>query len=66
VVRRNGRTTAQEHMREVFGCNSQTWSRGLSQEQRDRWNLAGPQVMSHPRLAQKGALRCFQWKPLCL
>ena len=47
---------AQQRMREVFGRNSQTWGRGLSQEQRDRWNLAGPQVMSHPRCGQRGPL----------
>ncbi len=55
-VPRNGRTPAQQRMREVFGRNSRTWSRGLSQEQRDRWNLAGPQVMSHPRCGQRGPL----------
>ena len=43
-------------MRALFGHNSQMWSGKLSQEQRDRWNAAGPQVMSHPQLAQKGPL----------
>ena len=55
-VPRNGRTTAQQHMRGIFGHNSQTWGPGLSQEQRDRWNVAGPQVMSHPRCGQRGPL----------
>ena len=32
------------------------WGGRLSQEQRDRWNVAGPQVMSHPRLSQCGPL----------
>jgi hypothetical protein len=43
-------------MRQVFGHNSQTWGPSLSQEQRDRWNVAGPQVMSHPRCGQCGPL----------
>ena len=60
-VPRNGRTPAQQRMREVFGRNSRTWSRGLSQEQRDRWNLAGPQVMSHPRCGQRGPLTGAQF-----
>ena len=56
VIPRNTITEARQHMRGVFGSNSQMWSRRLSQEQRDRWNLAGPRVMSHPRLAQSGPL----------
>lgn len=56
VIPRNGRTPAQQHMRGVFGRTSQTWSPRLSQEQRDRWNVAGPQVMSHPRCGQRGPL----------
>ena len=56
VIPRNGRTTAQQRMRRVFGHNSQTWGPGLSQQQRDRWNVAGPQVMSHPRCGQYGPL----------
>jgi hypothetical protein len=43
-------------MRGVFGSNPQMWGGRLSQEQRDRWNVAGPQVMSHPRLSQCGPL----------
>jgi hypothetical protein len=56
VIPRNTITEARQHMRGVFGSNSQMWSRRLSQEQRDRWNLAGPRVMSHPQLAQSGPL----------
>ena len=49
-------TPAREHVCAVFGNNSRKWSARLSEEQRDRWILAGAQVMSHPRLAQKGPL----------
>jgi hypothetical protein len=56
VIPKNGRTAAQQRMRRVFGHNSQAWGPGLSQEQRDRWNVAGPQVMSHPRCGQNGPL----------
>ena len=49
-------TPAREHVCAVFGNNSRKWSAKLSDEQRDRWILAGAQVMSHPRLAQKGPL----------
>jgi hypothetical protein len=56
VIPKNGRTAAQQRMRRVFGHNSQTWGPGLSQQQRDRWNVAGPQVMSHPRCGQYGPL----------
>ena len=55
-VPRNRRTPAQQHARGIFGHNSSTWGPGLSQEQRDRWNVAGPQVMSHPRCGQRGPL----------
>ena len=40
----------------LFGNNSRKWSAKLSDEQQDRWILAGAQVMSHPRLAEKGPL----------
>ena len=56
VIPKNGRTAAQQRMRRVFGHNSQAWGPGLSQQQRDRWNVAGPQVMSHPRCGQNGPL----------
>ena len=49
-------TPARERVCAVFGNNSRKWSARLSEEQRDRWILAGAQVMSHPRLAQKGPL----------
>ena len=49
-------TPARQHVCAVFGNNSRKWSAKLSEEQRDRWILAGAQVMSHPRLAQKGPL----------
>ena len=56
VVPRNGRTAAQQRMRRVFGSYAQMWGRKLSRAQRDLWNFAGPQVMSHPRLGQRGPL----------
>jgi hypothetical protein len=56
VVPRNTITPARQHMRAIFGNNSRMWSGTLSQEQRDRWCATGPQVMSHPRLAQRGPL----------
>jgi hypothetical protein len=43
-------------MRGLFGNLSQAWGPRLNQAQRDRWNLAGPRVMSHPRLSQRGPL----------
>jgi hypothetical protein len=49
-------TPARQHVCAVFGSNSRKWSAKLSDEQQDRWILAGAQVMSHPRLAQKGPL----------
>jgi len=56
-------TPARQHVCAVFGHNSRKWSARLTQEQHDRWILAGAQVMSHPRLAQKGPLtgqQCWQ------
>src|ERR1035441_132121 len=61
LIPKNGRTTAQQRMRRVFGHNSQAWGPGLSQAQRDRWNVAGPQVMSHPRCGQNGPLTGVQF-----
>jgi hypothetical protein len=52
----NNRLPAQQHMRQVFGRNSQAWGPKLTQAQRDRWSLAGSQVMSHPRCGQNGPL----------
>jgi hypothetical protein len=49
-------TPARQHVCAVFGNNSRKWGARLSEEQRDRWTLAGAQVLSHPRLAQKGPL----------
>ena len=51
-----GLTPARQHSCAVFGGNSQKWSAKLSDGQHDRWILAGAQVLSHPRLAQKGPL----------
>jgi len=56
VIPRNTITPVRQHMREVFGSNSRVWGRRLNQEQRDRWNAAGGQVISHPRLGQQGPL----------
>jgi hypothetical protein len=49
-------TPARQQVCAVFGNNSRKWSGNLSDEQHDRWILAGAQVLSHPRLAQKGPL----------
>src|ERR1017187_2240222 len=49
-------TPAREHVCAVFGGNSRKWGGTLSEEQRNRWTFAGAQVMSHPRLGQKGPL----------
>jgi hypothetical protein len=56
VPQKAGLTPAREHSCAIFGGNSRKWGGKLSEEQRDRWTLAGAQVMSHPRLAQKGPL----------
>jgi hypothetical protein len=56
VPQKAGLTPARQHSCSVFGSNSPKWGGTLSEEQRDRWTLAGAQVMSHPRLAQKGPL----------
>jgi len=56
VPQRAALTPARERVCAVFGGNSRKWSARLSEDQRDRWTLAGAQVMSHPRLAQKGPL----------
>jgi hypothetical protein len=56
VPQKAGLTPARQHSCAVFGGNSRKWSARLSDEQHDRWILAGAQVMSHPRLAQKGPL----------
>jgi len=49
-------TPARQHVCAVFGNNSRKWSAKLNDEQHDRWIMAGAQVMSHPRLGQKGPL----------
>jgi hypothetical protein len=56
VPQKAGLTPARQHVCAVFGSNSPKWGAKLSDEQQDRWILAGAQVMSHPRLAQKGPL----------
>jgi len=56
VVQKAALTPARQRVCAVFGSKSQMWSRTLSDEQQDRWILAGAQVMSHPRLASKGPL----------
>jgi hypothetical protein len=60
-VPHDGHLPAQERMRQVFGRNSQAWGPKLSQAQRDRWNFAASQVMSHPRCAQAGVLSGAQF-----
>jgi hypothetical protein len=56
IVPRNTVTPARQFMRGAFGHHSQVFSQRLSQEQLERWNLAGARVMSHPRLGQRGPL----------
>jgi hypothetical protein len=56
VVPRNTITEVRQRRRAEFGSNSRMWSGRLTQEQRDRWCAAGGQVMSHPRLGQRGPL----------
>ena len=53
---RNTRTPARQFMRGAFGRHSQTYSRKLSEEQMDRWQLVAAQVLSDPRLGQSGPL----------
>ena len=55
-VPKDSHLPAQQRMRQVFGRNSQAWGPGLSQAQRDRWNLAASEVMSHPRCGANGPL----------
>ena len=56
VPQKQGLTPARQRSCAIFGGNSRKWSAKVSDEQRNRWILAGAQVMSHPRLAQKGPL----------
>src|ERR1019366_1309494 len=56
VPQKGALTPAREQVCAVFGGNSRKWSAKLGEEQRNGWVLAGAQVMSHPRLAQKGPL----------
>jgi hypothetical protein len=49
-------TPARQRVCSLFAQNSRKWSTTLSKDQHDRWCLAAAQVMSHPRLAQKGPL----------
>jgi hypothetical protein len=63
VPQKAGLTPARQLVCDLFGNNSRKWSARLTHEQHDRWSLAGSQVMSHPRLAQKGPLtgqQCWQ------
>ena len=53
-------TPARQQVCALFGNNSRKWSARLSDEQADRWNLAGSEVMSHPRLAERGPLTGHQ------
>jgi hypothetical protein len=58
-------TPARRVVCSLFGSVSRKWSALLSDEQHDRWTLAGAQVMSHPRLAEHGPLTGHQlWSGL--
>jgi hypothetical protein len=56
VPQKAGLTPSRQRSCAIFGSNSPKWGGKLSEEQRNRWTLAGAQVMSHPRLGQKGPL----------
>src|ERR1039457_1353480 len=62
VPQKAGLTPARQHSCAIFGGKSRKWSAKVSDEQRNRWILAGAQVMSHPRLAQKGPLTGQQFR----
>ena len=55
IVPADPASPAQQHRRAVFGYYARLWSR-LTEGQRDRWNVAGPRVMSDPRAGQRGPL----------
>jgi hypothetical protein len=61
VPQKAGLTPARQRSCALFGGNSRKWGGKLSDEQHDRWTLAGAQVMSHPRLGQKGPLTGSQF-----
>ena len=52
----NTQTPARQRMRGSFGRFAKSWSRTLTQAQREAWNLAGPKVLSKKRLGQSGGL----------
>ena len=54
VVPRNVRTVARRRTRSAFGAIAKAWSKVLTEEQRQAWNVAGPRVKSRPRLWQSG------------
>ena len=56
VVPANHQTSARQHMRSSFGRLARAWSTLLREEERDAWNVAGPNVQSAKRLAQQGPL----------
>ena len=56
VIPRNTKTEARQFMRAAFGYHSHAFSHSLSEEQQDRWRLAGAQVSSDPRLGTSGPL----------
>jgi len=56
VVPANRQTSARQHMRSSFGRLSRAWGSLLTEEQRDAWNVAGPNVQSAKRLSQRGPL----------
>ena len=53
-------TPARQVVCALFGLNSSKWSALLNDDQQDRWNFTGSQVMSHPRLAESGPLTGHQ------
>lgn len=53
---KNTWSPARQRVRADFGHNSQMWSATLTEEQQDRWNAAGPQVHTHPRLGDYGPM----------
>src|ERR1035438_4926508 len=56
VIPHDPRTAAQRLAREVMTAVSKAWRDLLTEEERGAWRVAGPKVMSRPRLCPAGPL----------
>src|ERR1035441_3637768 len=56
VIPHDPRTVAQRLAREIMCAVSKAWRDLLTEEERGAWRVAGPKVMSRPRLFQSGPL----------